>query len=179
MKNIKLLHLVLLCFCFKLQGKTIVDNPIKKFTLSSTAFANKGNIPSKHTCDGEDISPALAWQNAPANTKSFALIVDDPDAPKANPWVHWIVFNIPASVTELKEDIRSDTYEQGATDFNGKKEWGGPCPPSGTHRYYFKLYALDTILKLSKSTDKDAVLKAIEGHILDQAELMGTYKKKK
>jgi Raf kinase inhibitor-like YbhB/YbcL family protein len=147
------------------------------FTISSPAFTHKGNIPAQYTCDSKNISPALQWSNAPAATKSFVLIVDDPDAPSKT-WIHWVVFNISATTTELPEGIRSGDFTCGSNDF-GTKKYGGPCPPSGTHHYHFKLYALDTMLDLSSDAEKENVVAAMKGHILAQAELVGLYQRKK
>ncbi len=144
--------------------------------LTSTAFNHNSSIPSQYTCDGANISPALEWSDAPANTKSFALIVDDPDAP-AKVWVHWILFNIPVNVNNLKENIKTGDFIQGATDFDGKQQYGGPCPPSGTHHYHFTLYALDTMLDLPTGTNKNDLLTTMNGHILEQTTLVGTYTK--
>lgn len=146
--------------------------------LTSPAFNHNNTIPSQYTCDGDNISPALQWSDAPANTKSFALIVDDPDAP-AKVWAHWILFNIPAHVNNLKEDIKTGEFIQGSTDFNEKQQYGGPCPPSGTHHYHFTLYALDTILNLPAGANKNDLLTAMNGHILEQTILIGTYQRKK
>ncbi len=148
--------------------------------VTSTAFDESGMIPEKYTCDGMDISPQLAWANVPDGTKSFALICDDPDAPMGT-WVHWVIYDIPANIRELKENIPvKEKLDNGAKQ--GKNDWrnigyGGPCPPGGTHRYYFKLYALDTELNLEPGNTKAELLKAMEGHILDQGELMGKYKR--
>ncbi|MCS7184761.1 MAG: YbhB/YbcL family Raf kinase inhibitor-like protein [bacterium] len=146
--------------------------------LYSRAFENNGLIPKKYTCDGEDISPPLKWSNPPANTKSFALIADDPDAPIGT-WVHWVIYNIPADKTELPEGLAKkykleDGTIQGINDF-GKYGYGGPCPPSGTHRYFFKLYALDTILPEKQNLRKNDLLEMIKGHILAEAQLIGKY----
>lgn len=148
--------------------------------LTSSAFEEGKFIPSKYTCDGADISPPLKWSNAPQNTKTFALICDDPDAPVGT-WVHWVLYDIPSTVTELPEGVPSDkTLSSGAihgiNDFR-KYGYGGPCPPSGTHRYYFKIYALDTELKLAPGAKKSDVEKAMEGHILATGQLMGRYKR--
>jgi hypothetical protein len=146
--------------------------------IKSQAFAHGALIPSKYTCDGADVSPPLAWSGAPAATRSFALIADDPDAPMGT-WVHWVAWNIPAGELALeegvpkKEALPSGT-RQGITDF-GRAGYGGPCPPSGTHRYFFKLYALDTTLELPATTTKKDLEKAMQGHIRAQAELMGKY----
>jgi Raf kinase inhibitor-like YbhB/YbcL family protein len=149
-------------------------------SLSSTAFAAGQAIPAKYACTGRDVSPPLAWGSAPAATQSFALIVDDPDAPIGT-WVHWVVFNIPAGTQELSEGIAAGAQLpkgglQGRNS-SGKSGYDGPCPPSGTHRYFFKLYALDTTLALPSSADKAQLLNAMQGHILAQGELMGTFSK--
>jgi Raf kinase inhibitor-like YbhB/YbcL family protein len=147
-------------------------------TLTSPAFAHGEAIPRQYTCDGSDTSPALTWSGAPAGTQSFALICDDPDAP-AGIWVHWVLYDIPVSVTSLEEGIASVNHPDsggthGTTSFR-RLGYGGPCPPGGTHRYYFKLYALDTILDLSPGATKRQLVQAMEGHILAEAQLMGTY----
>jgi Raf kinase inhibitor-like YbhB/YbcL family protein len=154
------------------------------FRLTSNAFSHNGKIPSKYTCEGDDQSPALEWTDPPAGTKSFALIVDDPDAPDpAKPqrvYVHWVVYNIPADVKRIDENSWKGGMPAGsATGMNdfGKQGWGGPCPPIGRHRYFFKLYALDTTLSGLSSPKKKDVESAMKGHILGQAELMGTYQK--
>ena len=149
------------------------------FKITSPAFANGGAIPSDFSCDGRDVSPALSWTEPPTGTQSFALIMDDPDAPMGT-WVHWVIFNIPASTRDLTEGTPtdpqlSDRSLQGKTSA-GSTGYHGPCPPSGTHRYFFKLYALDTVLSLSTKADKKDLLAAMEGHILANAELMGTFK---
>jgi Raf kinase inhibitor-like YbhB/YbcL family protein len=150
--------------------------------MTSDAFANGQSIPVKHSCKGKNISPALAWNEPPAGTQSFALILDDPDAPMGT-WVHWVLFNIPANTRNLPEDfpITGKNADPNAV-YVGKNSWGdlrygGPCPPSGTHRYYFKLYALNTTIRLSPGATKEQVLKEMQGHILAQAELMGTFSK--
>ncbi|MBN1627536.1 MAG: YbhB/YbcL family Raf kinase inhibitor-like protein [Deltaproteobacteria bacterium] len=151
--------------------------------LTSPNFNNQGAIPSEHTCEGADISPALAWSNAPDGVKSFVLIVDDPDAPDPeNPrmtWVHWVLYNIPASVNKLERGIKK--LPEGTMEgLNDSKQTGysGPCPPIGRHRYFHKLYALDTVLPDLKTPAKAKLEKAMEGHILAKAELVGLYKKK-
>ena len=151
------------------------------FQLTSPAFQANGNIPTRFTCHGSDVSPELSWRNAPPGTKSFALIVHDPDAPKAGGWTHWVVFNIPASIDRLPEGAPKQGEIpgggiQGQSDF-GKPGYGGPCPPSGTHRYFFRLYALDTELKLDPHAKKKDLESAMQGHVLGQAELMGKYSK--
>jgi Raf kinase inhibitor-like YbhB/YbcL family protein len=149
------------------------------FELTSTAFEPGGSIPRRHTCDGEDLSPALAWKEAPAATKSFALVCDDPDAP-AGTWVHWVLYGVPATVRALPEGVKptpalEDGSRQGRNDFR-KIGYGGPCPPRGAaHRYFFKLYAVDRSVDLAPGATKAELLKAIDGHTLGQAELIGRY----
>lgn len=148
--------------------------------ITSPAFRDEGMIPSKYTNDGSDISPPLEIESVPEGTKSLALISDDPDAPMGT-WVHWVMWNIPAQTTELAEAIPTDTKLpddsiQGMTSF-GRHGYGGPAPPSGTHRYYFKFYALDTKLNLPEKSGKKELLKAMEGHIIAQGQLMGKYKR--
>lgn len=149
--------------------------------LKSQAFQAGDVIPSQYTCDGQDISPPLSWSDPPAGTTSFALISDDPDAPMGT-WVHWVMWNIPVGARALEQNLPktaslSNGTKQGTTDFR-RVGYGGPCPPSGTHRYFFKLYALDTTLNLPPSTTKKDLEKALQRHILGQAELMGTYRRK-
>ena len=145
--------------------------------VTSTAFKEGGMIPGKYTCDDRDLSPQIAWTGIPAGAKSIALICDDPDAP-AGTWVHWVVFNIPATVKELAEGMTAlpAGAKQGINDFR-KVRYGGPCPPGGTHRYFFKIYALDTILTLKEGATKSELLKAMEGHVLAQGQLVGKYKR--
>jgi len=149
-------------------------------TLTTNAFSPGGTIPRKFTCDGPDVSPALKWTDPPAGTQSFALIADDPDAP-AGTWVHWVVYDLPATARELpenvpkQEQVPSGGGVQGRNDFR-KIGYGGPCPPPGpTHRYFFKLYALDTKLNLKPGATKAEVEKAMKGHALAEAQLMGKY----
>jgi len=149
-----------------------------KLALTSTAFKEGETIPKKYTCDGPDISPPLEWESAPANTGSLALIAEDPDAPMGT-WVHWVVYDIPPNVSELAENIPPektlpDGAVQGKNDFRNIG-YGGPCPPSGTHRYYFRLYALDTKLNLPPGSTKFDLVKAMQGHIVSEAQLMGKY----
>jgi len=148
--------------------------------LSSLAFNDGDMIPNKYTCDGADISPPLEWGLVPEDSKSIALICDDPDAPVGT-WVHWVYYDIPAGTNGLSENITPQEKpdnggKQGTNDFR-KIGYGGPCPPGGTHRYYFKIYALDTILNLPAGADKKQLLKEMEGHIIGQAQLMGKYKR--
>jgi Raf kinase inhibitor-like YbhB/YbcL family protein len=149
-------------------------------TLTSSAFTEGAMIPRKHTCDAEDISPDLKWAGVPQDAKSLALICDDPDAPVGT-WVHWVLFNLPADVTALPAGLPADAVlynsaRHGKNDFR-KLGYGGPCPPGGTHRYYFKLYALDTVLTLQSGSTKAELLAAMKGHILAEAQLMGKYKR--
>ena len=153
--------------------------PAQPFELNSAAFAQGEPIPVQYSCNGEDISPSLSWGNPPDGTQSLTLIMDDPDAPGGT-WDHWIVLDIPASVHELPEAIPTDLKFGDAAPIYGKNSWGrndygGPCPPSGTHRYFFKLYALDTTLNLDEGADQSQVLAAMDGHILAETELMGTF----
>lgn len=151
-------------------------------TLISSAFSHNGAIPALYTCQGKDISPALTWSNISKDAKSLVLISDDPDAPDpAAPkmtYVHWVLYNIPVTSTGLPENVSSDQLPAGTLE--GKNGWdktgyGGPCPPIGRHRYFFKLYALDTILLDLNQPSKDALVEAMNGHIIDQTELIGTY----
>ena len=151
------------------------------FKILSSSFKEGESIPDKYGYYIENASPPLNWTNPPAGTKSIALLVDDPDAPVGD-WVHWIVFNIPPNINELKEGASSKKLLpkgsiEGLNDFR-KNNYGGPCPPSGTHRYYFKLYALDNILSLKENTTKKQLLEAMKGHILAQTTLIGTYRRK-
>ena len=153
--------------------------------ITSPAFSHNEEIPSKYTCDGEDISPALEWSGLPEGTKSIALIVDDPDAPDpAAPkmtWVHWVLYNIPPSATGLPEAVKSQDLPEGTKE--GLNDWkrtgyGGPCPPIGRHRYFHKLYALDIVLTGLGKPTKEKLEKAMEGHIISKTELIGLYQKK-
>lgn len=147
-----------------------------RMKISSPEFKNSASIPSKFTCEGEDINPQLVIENIPSGAKSLALIVDDPDAP-AKVWVHWVVYDIDPSMTTIREN--SIPGRQGSNDSSSNGSYGGPCPPSGTHRYYFKLYALDKVLGLREGVTKRELEKAMEGHILDKSELVGLYKRGK
>lgn len=149
------------------------------FQVLSPAFANATPIPRTHTCQGQDVSPPLTFSSVPAGTKSIALIVDDPDAPDpAAPkmvWDHWVVWNIPPNSAFAQGSAPAGAVV-GRNSWS-KNVWGGPCPPIGTHRYFFKAFALDTLLELPPAADKAALLAAIRGHTLAQAELVGTYRK--
>ena len=149
-----------------------------KLALTSTAFKEGEIIPKKYTCDGPDISPPLEWESVPANTRSLALIAEDPDAPMGT-WIHWVIYDIPPNVSELAENIPPektlpDGAVQGKNDFRNIG-YGGPCPPSGTHRYFFRLYALDTKLNLPPGSTKFDLVKAMRGRIVGEAQLMGKY----
>ena len=151
------------------------------FELTSSAFPYGEAIPSRYTCDGEDVSPPLGWSLPPSGTKALVLISDDPDAPRGT-WVHWLVYNLPPTIRQLEEAFPADAElpdgtKQGTTDF-GRTGYGGPCPPSGIHRYFFKLYALDRTLPLVPGATAREVEETMQGHILAQAQLMGTYRRK-
>lgn len=145
--------------------------------ITSTSFENNTNIPAQFTCDGSDINPSLEFSEVPTESKSLALISDDPDAPMGT-WVHWTVWNIDPKTKEITENSVPVGAVQGTTSF-GEAKYGGPCPPSGVHHYYFKLYALDTTLNLPVSSKKEDLEKAMNGHILAKAELIGLYSRKK
>jgi hypothetical protein len=153
-------------------------------TITSTAFSDNGEVPTQYTCDGKDISPPLQWTGMPDGTKSLALIVDDPDAPDpAKPqrtWVHWVLYNIPPDATGLSEGVKVQDLPKGVLE--GVNDWkrtgyGGPCPPIGRHRYFHKLYALDVVLTDLGKPTKAALEKAMQGHILEQAQIVGTYQR--
>jgi Raf kinase inhibitor-like YbhB/YbcL family protein len=153
----------------------------KAIKLESTAFKANGSIPIKYTCDGENISPSLIWEQPPSGTQTLTLIVDDPDAPGGR-FAHWVLYNIPATVHQLPEKIANartlpNGSVQGKNDF-GKLVYGGPCPPNGTHRYFFKLYALDKKLEIEPSANQAQILSAIDGHVLAQGELVGFYRRR-
>jgi Raf kinase inhibitor-like YbhB/YbcL family protein len=191
------LALLGLCFAFVLLGagcgggenSAATDKkrePAMAITITSTAFAAKAAIPKKHTGEAEDTSPALDWSGVPNGTKELALICDDPDAPRAEPWVHWVIYGLPADAQGLPEGVPAqETLQepqgarQGVNDF-GKVGYGGPMPPPGhgTHHYHFKLYALDQALNLPPRQPKKKLLDAMKGHILAQGELVGTYERK-
>jgi hypothetical protein len=165
------------------QAKDHINTKTKGGTtmeITSSSFKHEDMIPAKYTCDGQNISPPLAWSGAPKETKSFALICDDPDAP-AGIWVHWVIFDIPENVNSLPEKVakQEEIAGLGKNGKNSSRRYGydGPCPPGGTHRYYFKLYALDTMLHLNAGLSKEDLLKAMKGHILSEAQVMGRYKR--
>jgi Raf kinase inhibitor-like YbhB/YbcL family protein len=149
--------------------------------ITSSAFKEGGMIPAKYTCDGQNVSPPIKWEQVPKDTKSFALISDDPDAP-IGVWVHWVMWNIPAEANELAEGIPAvkelqNGSKQGVGD-SMRNGYDGPCPPSGTHRYYFKVYALDAMLDLPDKTTKKDLVAAMKYHILAEGSLMGKYQRK-
>ena len=153
-------------------------------TLGSPAFSHDGEIPARYTCEGKDISPPLSWSGVPDGTKSFALIVDDPDAPDPNAptmtWVHWVLYNLPSSTRKLPEGATREVLPAGTKE--GTNDWqrrgyGGPCPPIGRHRYFHKLYALDAALTDLRTATKSQLERAMEGHVLARTELVGTYQK--
>ena len=151
-----------------------------RLVLKSDAFEDGGEIPSPYTCEGGDISPALTWEGLPEGTLSLVLIVDDPDAPSGT-WVHWVLYDLPAETNELAEDVARSQYvsggaKQGLNDFR-HLGYGGPCPPVGRHRYFFKLYALDTSLSFAHPPTKAQLEQAMKGHVLAHAELVGTYQR--
>ncbi|MBD3208190.1 MAG: YbhB/YbcL family Raf kinase inhibitor-like protein [Candidatus Nealsonbacteria bacterium] len=143
--------------------------------ITSPAFEKNGEIPEKYTCDGEDVNPPLEISGTPETAKSLVLIVDDPDAPMGT-WDHWLVWNINPGISKIEEDSLPKGAVQGTNDF-GKNPYGGPCPPSGTHHYHFKIYALDKSLDLEASANKSNLEKEMDGHILDWAELVATYQR--
>ena len=162
------------------------EHTAMSLTLTSTSFQHEGMIPQRHTCEGEDISPQLAWTGLPADTQSLVLIMDDPDAPDPQApkmtWLHWVVYNLPANATQLPEGVAAADLPAGT--LHGLNNWqrtgyGGPCPPIGKHRYFHKLFALDTRLADLKNPDKAALEKAMQGHVLAHAELMGLYQKQR
>lgn len=177
MINIKIMLIMVVVFTM-MAGQEAKPKEIE-MNITSSAFSVGAMIPSKYTCDGQDISPPLSWNDEPKNTVSFVLIHDDPDAPMGT-WDHWILFNIDGKTTELAENVDVSTLSEIKLGRNSwrRNDYGGPCPPSGTHRYFFKLYALDTKLDLPEGSNKQDIEKAMAGHILAETELMGKYKRK-
>ena len=177
-KYFLILIIIFIVSCAKQQEQQIEiksTNGVVDMKLTSPAFTHNGAIPSEYTCDGADLSPPLAISDVPSNAKSLVLIMDDPDAP-VGIWDHWIVFNIPTSTKQIGKGNEPD----GVAGRNswGRTGYGGPCPPSGTHRYFFKLYALDTMLNLPQGATKKDLEKSIQGHVVAQAQLVGLYKRK-
>lgn len=179
--------IVAVCSCGDRAAKTTagVERAKEKkmvIALTSSAFGNEETIPAKYTCDGSNASPPLSWSGVPTATKSVALIADDPDAP-AGTWVHWVIYDIPRSQTQLPEGVPPEKTLRGGAkqgiNSSGTIGYTGPCPPSGTHRYYFRLYALDTTLELDPGIRKPQLLEAMRGHVLAEGVLMGRYSKQK
>jgi len=173
--------ILLVCSCKQTEeGQLATGGDKMAIELTSAAFEDGGMIPAKYTCDGEDISPPLQWGGIPEEAQSIAVICDDPDAPMGT-FVHWVMFNVPAEQSELAENIPTEEIlpngaKQGISDF-GRAGYGGPCPPGGTHRYFFKVYALDTKLDLPADANKATLVEAMEGHILAQGQIIGKYKR--
>lgn len=176
MKKVRSLNFFLLFAALFFYSPVMEAVPMSALNISSPAFQNNGRIPAKYTCDGVDVNPPLAVAASAPGAKSLALIVDDPDAP-AGTWVHWVVWNISPDTKEIKEHTVPVGASEGMNDFR-KRSYGGPCPPSGTHRYFFKIYALDTTLALGSHATKADLERAMKGHILVQAELVGLYSRK-
>jgi Raf kinase inhibitor-like YbhB/YbcL family protein len=184
MKNIKIFNFLVfslsIIFCsFQINNNSHILGG-NQMEITSSAFDEGAMIPKKYTCDDIDISPPLKWSNVPEGTKTFAIICDDPDAPMGT-WVHWVLFNLPANIDGLPENVPTlevlpNGAKQGRNDF-GKIGYGGPCPPGGTHRYYFKVYALSEELDLESGIPKPELLKAMEDFILSEGQLMGTYER--
>ena len=176
MTNVKIM-LILLLFSAIIVGQQPKPKEVA-MKITSSAFSDGALIPIKYTCDGDDISPPLVWNDIPENTASFVLINDDPDAPVGT-WDHWILFNLDGKTTELAENVDLSKLAGVQLGHNSwrRNDYGGPCPPYGTHRYFFKLYALDMKLDLPASSSKQDIEKAMAGHILAEAELLGRYKR--
>jgi Raf kinase inhibitor-like YbhB/YbcL family protein len=164
---------------------TLAGAEARALNLTSSSFSPQGEIPSRHTCEGQDASPALSWSSLPAGTMSLALIVDDPDAPDPSApqttWVHWVVYNIPPTASGLPEGVRAADLPAGTRE--GRNDWQspgyrGPCPPIGRHRYFHRLFALDAVLSDLGTPTKNALEQAMRGHVLSQANLIGTYQKR-
>jgi Raf kinase inhibitor-like YbhB/YbcL family protein len=183
-KKLLLLASVVVVFGFseRFLSSCKTDKMKTDLTVTSSAFADSAMIPSKYTCDAENISPAISWSKGPDNTKTYALICDDPDAP-SKVWVHWVLFNIPASITSISENQPTDktilsSAINGNNDF-GTLGYSGPCPPRGIHHYCFKVYALDCSVSLSAGATKDEVVSAMKDHILAEGQLTGRYQRQK
>lgn len=183
MKNLNSLFSIFflsaILFSCKPETPEIVDPPLKEFKFWSAAFLNDSMIPAKYTCDGNNISPELKWENAPGPTQSFALIMEDPDAP-TDTFVHWILYDMPATQTQIAEKIIDGDQANGAK--HGKSSfmvagYRGPCPPSGTHRYFFTLYALDKMLNIPPGKTKAELKQEMSGHIIKQLQLVGKYQR--
>lgn len=172
---ISILLVIILGFVFW-RTPTITKEPMEPFKLKTSAFKEGEKIPAKYTCDGDDVSPLLEIRNVPANTKSLALIMDDPDASRGTPWDHWLMWNIDPATQYISEDNIPNGAVQGNNSW-GKAKYGGPCPPVGkpAHRYVFVLYALDTMLDLQTGATKEELLRAMEAHIISHTSIVGTY----
>jgi len=174
-------HILTLALVLVLGGIAMAQHPTANLTVSSSGFASGASIPNKYSCKGEDVSPALEWTGAPANTAAFAIIMDDPDAP-AGTWMHWVMWSVPATAHSLPEGVPRreqlpDGARQGRNSF-GKIGYYGPCPPPGqTHRYFFRVYALDRKLDLQAGADRSQLDAAMNGHVLAHSEYMGTFHK--
>jgi Raf kinase inhibitor-like YbhB/YbcL family protein len=155
----------------------VMEDIMPELKITSMCFMHEGMIPARCTCDGDDLSPEIFWKHVPKEAKTIAMICDDPDAPMGT-WVHWVVYNIPATDTGIVHAVKANdsTYTQGTSSWK-TIGYGGPCPPSGTHRYFFKVYALDVVLDLKAGATKEKLEKAMEGHIVARGELMGMYKR--
>jgi hypothetical protein len=167
-----------------LSVSTGIGEAAMTLSLKSPAFSHLGEMPKRYTCEGSDVSPPLAWSGVPEGTESVALVVDDPDAPDPKApkmtWVHWVLYNLPPTAGALPEAVAPEALppgtQQGFNDWN-RPGYGGPCPPIGRHRYFHKLYALDTVITGLKSPTKAELVRAMEGHVLAETELIGTYQK--
>lgn len=176
MKKIILILVVFLCLILFSLLFTVHRSPMKEGNMKLTSvFEHNENIPSVYTCDGQDLAPVLTISDVPQGTQELVLIVDDPDAPMGT-WVHWLVYNLPVDTTKIEAEKLPVEAKQGMTDF-GRIGWGGPCPPSGTHRYFFKLYALDKKLYLPEGLKKSELEKEIKAHVIEKTELIGLYKR--
>lgn len=179
MKKVLTIVLIVICACiifYFAQKKNVLYN--KGMQIESSAFKNGGEIPTKYTCDGEGINPPLVFKDVPKEAKSLALISDDPDAPNGT-WDHWILWNISPETAEIPENSTPAGAVTGQNSWPANaNKYGAPCPPSGSHRYYFKLYALDVILDLPLTSGSQDLQNAMQGHILAEAELMGRYQRK-
>ena len=186
-KKIKLVFCKLLMLAILMMSSislSLASNGTNSMEMTSSVFTHNGKIPTQYTCEGKDLSPSLSWYNVPSNTKSLALIVDDPDAPDpAAPqmtWVHWVLYNLAPNSTGLDENIGSFGLPSGTkkgTNNWGKTSYGGPCPPIGEHRYFFKLYALDVVLPDLNNPPKAQLEKSMQGHIIEEVQMIGKYQK--
>lgn len=170
----KNLGILIAAFAATFWGPATPAKSQERLSLTSPAFKNNQEIPAEYTCDGNDVNPPLVIAGVPEGTKTLALIVDDPDAPNGD-WVHWVVYNIPPATLEIKTNSISGTEGPNSGD---TIHYGGPCPPSGVHRYFFKLYAVDTTFPVTSKMNKYDLLKAMNGHILAETNLIGVYKRK-